>query len=68
MSKSYMLKSRRAEVLKTMDNIKNELFELGYYDALDLLAKSYELAKLDDAIDNLYGDGTAKKAILLRMN
>ena len=64
----YMLKRRRAEVLKTMDNIKNELFELGYYDAFDLLVKSYELAKINDAIDNLYGDGTAKKAILLRMN
>ena len=68
MSKRYMLKRRRADVLNMMDNIKNELYELGYYDALDLLVKSYELAKIDDAIDNLYGDGTAKKAILLRMD
>ena len=68
MSKSYMLKRRRAEALNMMNNLKNELFELGYYDALDLLVKSYELAKIDDGIDNLYGDGTAKKVILLRMN
>ena len=70
MSKSgcYKLKRRRVDALKMMDHIKNELFEFGYYDALDLLVKSCELAKIDDGIDNLYGDGTAKNMITLRMN
>ena len=67
MSNSGYLERRRKEAIEKMDFLKNELFEFGYYDALDLLVKSRELAKIDAGLDNLYGDGTARKAITLRM-
>ena len=59
--KEEMNEKKKVEMFKKMKDIMQDLYNLGWYDAIDPIYDSFELAKEDMMIDEMFGDGMMRK-------
>ena len=59
--KEYEMREKKVEMFKKMKGIMQDLFNLGWYDAIDPIYDSFKLAKEDMMVDEIFGDGMMRK-------
>lgn len=59
--KEYEMREKKVEMFKKMKGIMQDLYNLGWYDAIDPIYDSFKLAKEDMMVDEIFGDGMMRK-------
>ena len=59
--KEYEMREKKVEMFKKMKGIIQDLYNLGWYDAIDPIYDSFKLAKEDMMVDEIFGDGMMRK-------
>lgn len=59
--KEEMNEKKKVEMFKKMKDIMQDLYNLGWYDAIDPIYDGLKLAKEDMLIDEAFGDGMMRK-------
>lgn len=60
-NKEEEMREKKVEMFKKMKDIMNDLYKLGWYDAIDPIYDSFKLAKEDMIVDEIFGDGMMRK-------
>ena len=56
-----MREKKKVEMFKKMRDIMQDLYKLGWYDAIDPIYEGFTLAKEDMIVDGIFGDGMMRK-------
>ena len=59
--KEEEMREKKVEMFKTMKDIMQDLYKLGWYDAIDPIYDGFKLAKEDMIVDEIFGDGMMRK-------
>ena len=59
--KDEEIREKKVEMFKKMKSIMQDLYNLGWYDAIDPIYDSFKMAKEDMMIDEIFGDGMMRK-------
>lgn len=59
--KEEEISEKKVEMFKKMKSIMQDLYNLGWYDAIDPIYDSFKLAKEDMMVDEIFGDGMMRK-------
>lgn len=59
--KEEEMREKKVKMFKKMKDIMQDLYNLGWYDAIDPIYDSFKLAKEDMMIDEIFGDGMMRK-------
>lgn len=59
--KEEEMREKKVEMFKKMESIMRDLYNLGWYDAIDPIYDSFKLAKDDMLVDEIFGDGMMRK-------
>lgn len=55
------MREKKVKMFKKIKDIMQDLYELGWYDAIDPIYDGFKLAKEDMMIDEAFGDGMMRK-------
>lgn len=59
--KEEEMREKKVEMFKKMKDIMQDLYNLGWYDAIDPIYDGFKLAKEDMMVDEIFGDGMMRK-------
>lgn len=60
-NKEEEMREKKVEMFKKMESIMKDLYNLGWYDAIDPIYDGFKLAKEDMIVDEISGDGVMRK-------